>query len=66
MTDLGVGVAFSDQPHDIAFDGSQRRPAELRALTLAPAAAGIGDRIGQRQLAARVPAGGRVRAVQGG
>ena len=23
LTDLGVGVAFGDQPHDVAFDGSQ-------------------------------------------
>ena len=23
LTDLGVAVAFGDQPHDVAFDGSQ-------------------------------------------
>ena len=23
LTDLGVGVAFGDQPHDVAFDGGQ-------------------------------------------
>ena len=23
FTDLGIGVAFGDQPHDVAFDGSQ-------------------------------------------
>ena len=23
LTDLGVGVAFGDQPDDVAFDGSQ-------------------------------------------
>src|SRR5680860_456026 len=31
LTDRDVGVALRHQPHDVAFGGGQRRPANLRA-----------------------------------
>lgn len=58
LTDAGVAVPFGDQPHDVAFDGSQGLPAHLVALPLAPPAACIGGCVGQQQFTASVPAGG--------
>lgn len=50
LTELGVGVAGGDQPHDLAFDGGQCWPADPRTLTFGPPVTGMDDRVDQRQL----------------